>query len=204
MGDQRWETPAEDDALPAEAVLDALNALADRITTVETAQGDLADAVSAVVEGQRPAGEQARQPRRYRFDALDAEGKRELWLELADFVDYLNAIFGTSAYTSHQRWRIPDWWWKQPIVVFELAALKASFDEAFTSESPQEPTTEMIAWLDRWFWPCMSRIFNKEWGLLTAPAPGRAGAKFAVLDATNDREEFMAFLDSDADEERGQ
>lgn len=165
---------------------------AKRQDQLESVIKELTEVVESLVKQKRQ-----RRPRRYRFEALDDEGKLALWVELAGFVDYLNGIFGTSAKHRKAKWRIPDWWWKQPIVVYELLALKASHDEAFTSTTPEAPTTEMIAWLDRWFWPCMTRIFNEEWGLRVQPVPGEAESKFSLVEATNSRHEFDAFLVSE-------
>lgn len=195
------ETPKAD--LEMKAILDTLEAIADRQNNqavelegqqerhgeLESVVKELADLVQSLVKQKKD-----RRPRRYRFEALDDKGKLDLWVELAAFVDYLNSIFGTSAKHTKQKWRIPDWWWKQPIVVYELLALKASHDEAYTSTTPEAPTTEMIAWLDRWFWPCMNRIFNESWGLEVQPAPDMPSSKFSLKDANNDRGEFDAFL----------
>lgn len=195
------ETPKAD--LEMKAILDTLEAIADRQNNqavelkgqqerhgeLESVVKELADLVQSLVKQKKD-----RRPRRYRFEALDEKGKLDLWVELAAFVDYLNGIFGTSAKHTKQKWRIPEWWWKQPIVVYELLALKASHDEAYTSTTPEAPTTEMIAWLDRWFWPCMVRIFNETWGLEVQPAPDTSGTKFSVKEANNSRDEFNAFL----------
>lgn len=189
--------PSDGTEVPLQAVFDTLEAFSGqlkgqngRVNDLEETVGELAAAVSKLLEQEK----KKRKPRRYRFDALDREGQKKLWCELADFVDYLNSIFGTSAYSEHQEWRIPDWWWREPIVVFELLALKAAHDEAFTSTTPNAPTTELIAWLDRWFWPCMNRIFNNVWGLKLSPAPGKPNSKFSVENAVNDRTEFEEHL----------
>lgn len=188
------------------AILDTLEAISERQQhqaseldgqkarhgELESVVQELAELVQSLVKQKKD-----RKPRRYRFEVLNDQGKLDLWVELAEFVDYLNGIFGTSAKHSKQKWRIPDWWWKQPIVVYELLALKASHDEAYTSTTPEAPTTEMIAWLDRWFWPCMNRIFNETWGLDVQPAPDSPGTKFSVVDASNDVTEFNAFLASE-------
>lgn len=195
------ETPKTD--LEMQAILDTLEAISERQKNqavelegqqkrhgeLESVVKELADLVQSLVKQKKD-----RRPRRYRFEALDDKGKLELWVELAAFVDFLNNIFGTSTTAKKQKWRIPDWWWKQPIVVTELLALKASHDEAYTSTTPEAPTTEMIAWLDRWFWPCMNRIFNDDWGLKVLPAPGQPGSNFSLKDANNDRGEFDDFL----------
>lgn len=197
-----WSAPASSNGsgeeLPLTALLDTLEAISAqvktegaRVDTVEETVAELASAVSKLLEQEK----KKRKPRRYRFDTLNAAGQRELWGELADFVDYLNANFGTSTYSGEkQEWRIPEWWWRQPIVVFELLALKAAHDEAFTATTPNAPTTEMIAWVDRWFWPCYHRIFNEQWGLKASPAPDKIGTKFSVEDAVNDRADFDEFL----------
>lgn len=188
------------------AVMDTLQSISQNqsnLTTTVENQGERQDQLESVIKELTEVVEslvkqkRQRHPRRYRFEALDDEGKLALWVELAGFVDYLNGIFGTSAKHRKAKWRIPDWWWKQPIVVYELLALKASHDEAFTSTTPEAPTTEMIAWLDRWFWPCMNRIFNEEWGLRVQPVPGAAESKFSLVEATNNRSEFDAFLVSE-------
>lgn len=197
-----FEEPPRDES-ELRAILDTLEAISERQqhqtaeidgqkerhAELESVVQELAELVQSLVKQKKN-----RKPRRYRFEALSDAGKLDLWVELAAFVDYLNGIFGTSAKHTKQKWRIPDWWWKQPIVVYELLALKASHDEAYTSTTPEAPTTEMIAWLDRWFWPCMNRIFNEDWGLKVQPAPDMPGTKFSVIDANNDREEFDAFL----------
>lgn len=198
------EAPSTGD-VELRAILDTLEAIStrqqnqaaeldgqkERHGELESVVQELAELVQSLLQQKKD-----RKPRRYRFEALDDKGKLALWVELAEFVDYLNGIFGTSAKHSKQKWRIPDWWWKQPIVVYELLALKASHDEAYTSTTPEAPTTEMIAWLDRWFWPCMGRIFNETWGLEVQPAPDTPGTKFSVREANNDRTEFDAFLAS--------
>lgn len=184
--DEAWQAIAD----TLESVTSNLARQSDRVDVVEESLSELAGAVKQLMEQEK----KKRKPRRYRFAALDTAGQRALWNELADFVDDLNGIFGTSAYSEHQEWRIPEWWWKQPIVVFELAALKAAWDEAFTATTPDAPTTEMIAWIDRWFWPCMNRIFNDRWGLQVSPAPDKDGTQFSIMDAVNDRDEFNAFL----------
>lgn len=185
------------------AILDTLEAISERqqsqaaeLDGQKKSHGELESVVQELAELVQSLLKQKkdRKPRRYRFEALNDQGKLDLWVELAEFVDYLNGIFGTSVWNTKQKWRIPEWWWKQPIVVYELLALKASHDEAYTSTTSEAPTTEMIAWLDRWFWPCMMRIFNEEWGLKAKPAPGETGAKFSVRDANNDRTEFDEFL----------
>lgn len=177
-----------------EAVAGKGDATAERVAELEQVVATQLETLQSLVESDKEKRE--RKPRRYRFEALDAEGKRALWLELADFVDYLNSKVGTSTYSEEQTWRIPDWWWKMPMVVFELTALKAAHDEAFSSSTPNEPTTEMIAWIDRWFWPAMNRMFDDRIGLKLDPSPER-NRKFTVEDATNDREELLAFLDGE-------
>lgn len=185
--DDPWQAVAD----TLEAVTGRMTAQSERVDVLEETVGELAGAVKQLMEQEK----KKRKPRRYRFDALDAPGQQALWLEIAEFVDYLNSVFGSSAYSDHQKWRIPDWWWKQPIVVFELVALKAAWDEAFTSTTPDAPTTELIAWIDRWYWPCMNRIFNSENGLLLDQPPETPGTKFSVEAASNDRAEFDDFLD---------
>lgn len=194
--DGAWASATENED-PWQAVADTLEAVtsrvshqAGRVDELEKSVGELAGAVKQLMEQEK----KKRKPRRYRFDTLDAAGQRALWVEIAEFVDYLNGVFGSSAYTGDQKWRIPAWWWKQPIVVFELVALKAAWDEAFTSTTPNAPTTELIAWVDRWYWPCMKRIFNKESGLLLDIPPETPGTKFSVEEAVNDRAEFDDFL----------
>src|SRR5699024_8289932 len=189
------QSSGRDEALQAiadtlESVKSNLASQSARVDVAEESLSELAGAVKQLIEQEQKKST----PRRYRFAVIDMAGQRAVWNELADFVDDLNIIFGTSAYSEHQEWRIPEWWWKQPIVVFELAALKAAWDEAFTATTPDAPTTEMIAWIDRWFWPCMNRIFNDRWGLQVSPAPDKDGTQFSIMDAVNDRDEFNAFL----------
>lgn len=175
-----------------EAVAGKGDATAERVAELEGVVTTALETLQTLVEGDQE--QKKRKPRRYQFEALDEAGKKSLWLELADFVDYLNSHVGTSMYSEEQTWRIPDWWWKMPMVVFELTALKAAHDEAFTSTTPDAPTTEMIAWIDRWFWPAMHRMFHERNGLRLDPSPER-NQKFSVQDATNDREEFYDVLD---------
>lgn len=116
---------------------------------------------------------------------LDADAARELFEQLRDWVDWLAGRYRLNM-------RLPACWYRHPVAVEELTALWVSWQAAYPANGTA-PSDALIAWHDRWFWPCIDRlgrlnVFNQCGGKHTE-ATDRT--MLVDLDA------FAAFLDDE-------
>jgi len=94
---------------------------------------------------------------RWRWATLGTDDRVALWYELREWVDWYNARYGHA----HSDLYIPPCWPKHPIAVEELTALMVSHQAA---HAVTDPSDALIAWHDRWLWPAIARLHNKQAG----------------------------------------
>lgn len=116
---------------------------------------------------------------------LDADATRDLFEQLRDWVDWLAGRYLLNM-------RLPACWYRHPVAVEELTALWVSWQAAYPANEVA-PSDALIAWHDRWFWPCIDRlvrlnVFNQCGGKHTE-----------ATDRTmlSDLDEFAVFLDDE-------
>ena len=135
-------------------------------------------ATSAKIDG-TPAGG----PWCWRY--LDAEATRDLFGQLRDWVDWLAGRYRLNM-------RLPPCWYRHPVAVEELTALWVSWQAAYPANEVK-PSDALIAWHDRWFWPCIDRlgrlnVFNQCGGKHT-----EATDRTMLVDL----DDFAGFLDAE-------
>jgi len=137
-----------DDDLPLEPLdpallAETLAALSDRLAAQE-------DLIAALIErldhDEHPGG-----PWAWRY--LTEAQSRRLLQELQDWVGWLVGRYELGA-TRHQ---IPPCWDQHPVAVEELTGLMVAWKAAYTSRN-RGPSDDLLAWHDRWLWPCLARL----------------------------------------------
>ncbi len=54
---------------------------------------------------------------------------------------------------------VPPCWYRHPVAVEEFAAVMAAWQAAY--HGPDSPRDDLIAWHDRWLWPCLDRLATR-------------------------------------------
>ena len=125
--------------------------------------------------------------------ALGAHRRRELLVQLRDWVDWLITRYDLRAETQ----TIPPCWHRHPVAVEELTALMVAWQSAYSADEAA-PSDALIAWHDRWLWPTLHRLNEqlRVWAKCTGGThqPARPGPR------VTDDADFAAFLDQAADE----
>lgn len=158
-GDEHLPTEPLDPVLIAET----LSALADRLAAQEE--------LLAVLATEREAAESLEGPWAWRH-LTDAQ-REALIGELDEWVNWLRDRYQLGA-TRHQ---IPGCWAQHPVAVEELTALMVAWKSVYTGQS-RGPSEGLIAWHDRWLWPCLSRL-NEQLQVWNACRAGRHGDRAA-------------------------
>ena len=122
---------------------ETLAALSDRLTAHEDL---LAALVERLDQDEHPGG-----PWAWRF--LTEPQRQALLAELRDWVDWLTTRYELDS-TRHQ---IPACWSEHPVAVEELTGLMVAWQSAYSARS-RGPSDDLIAWHDRWLWPCLARL----------------------------------------------
>lgn len=137
-----------DDDLPLEPLdpallAETLAALSDRLAAQE-------DLIAALLErlnqDEHPGG-----PWAWRY--LTEAQRQKLLAELRDWVGWLVGRYELGA-TRHQ---IPPCWDLHPVAVEELTGLMVAWKSAYGNRS-RGPSEDLLAWHDRWLWPCLARL----------------------------------------------
>jgi hypothetical protein len=141
MSPDPWTPPLE----PLDPVLlaETLAALSDRLSAQE-------DLLAALVErldrDEAPSG-------KWTWRHLTKPQAEKLLAELTDWVTWLVDRYQLD----HTRHQIPPCWAEHPVAVEELTGLMVSWKAAYTGPD-RPPSDNLIAWHDRWLWPCLTRI----------------------------------------------
>lgn len=138
MTGEPWALEPLDPAVLAETI----DALTDRLA----AQEEMLTAVVARLDREQPAAG--------RWNRREADDSRttELDAELATWVDWLVARYQLV----HSRYQVPPCWAQHPVAVEELTALMVAWQASYTGQSATGDA--LIAWHDRWLWPCLTRL----------------------------------------------
>jgi hypothetical protein len=124
-------------------VAETLAALSERLA----AQEDLLTAVLDRLDAEHAPGG------RWAWRHLTGAQAEALLAELTDWVGWLIERYSLSA----SRYQIPPCWADHPIAVEELTALMIAWKAAYAGPSTA-PREDLIAWHDRWLWPCLTRL----------------------------------------------
>lgn len=140
--------PDDDGALPLEPLdpillAETLAALSDRLAAQEDLLAALLDRLDTE---DHPGG-----PWAWRY--LSEAQQEELMAELRDWVNWLVDRYELGA-TRHQ---IPPCWAEHSVAVEELTGLMVAWKAAYTNQN-RGPSDDLLAWHDRWLWPCLARL----------------------------------------------
>lgn len=91
-------------------------------------------------------------PSRWSWRHADHASAAQLWEELSDFVDWLVGRYQLTTEAA----TVPPCWYRHPVAVEELTALMAAWRVAY--HGPSAPRDDLVAWHDRWLWPCLDRL----------------------------------------------
>ena len=160
--------PTDGNQLPLEPLdpgllAETLAALADRLA----AQEELLAVLAADREPETPPSG----PWTWRH--LTEHQRETLTAELSEWVDWLRERYQLGA-TRHQ---IPTCWAEHPVAVEELTALMVAWKAAYTGKT-RSPSDSLIAWHDRWLWPCLARL-NEQLQVWNACRAGRHACRAA-------------------------
>jgi hypothetical protein len=89
---------------------------------------------------------------------LAGEDRVALWAELRGWIDWFNGRYGAAG----ARVAIPPCWPQHPVVVEELTGLMVAWQSAHGAA--KKPSDSLVAWHDRWLWPCLERLYTKPGG----------------------------------------
>lgn len=89
-------------------------------------------------------------PSRWSWRDVDPLAADKLRRELADWVGWLRERYPPVGRA------VPDCWAEHPVAIEELTALMAAWRNAYNGSDL--PTDALIAWHDRWLWPCVDRL----------------------------------------------
>lgn len=89
-------------------------------------------------------------PSRWSWRDIDPLAADRLRRELADWVGWLRERYAPVGRA------ITDCWPEHPVAVEELTALMAAWRSAY--HGSDLATDALIAWHDRWLWPCIGRL----------------------------------------------
>lgn len=89
-------------------------------------------------------------PSRWSWRDADPLAADKLRRELAEWVGWLRKRYAPVGRA------IPTCWAEHPVAVEELTALMAAWRSAY--HGSDLPTDALIAWHDRWLWPCVTRL----------------------------------------------
>ncbi len=144
---------------PLDPVLlaETLAALADRLAAQEELLAVLLDERGA---SGTPSGPWA-------WHHLNPVQQEALLAELTDWVNWLVDRYQLGA-TRHQ---VPACWGQHPAAVEELTGLFVAWKAAYLGRS-RDPSDGLIAWHDRWLWPCLTRL-NEQLAVWNACRAGR-------------------------------
>jgi hypothetical protein len=117
-----------------ETIMDSIDALHARLQAVEAAATPVAG-----------------RPSQWSWRHADPARQAALWSQLRDFVEWINARYVVNS--EHQ---LPGCWYRHPVAVEELTALMAAWQAIY--HGPDQPREDMLAWHDRWLWPCLDRL----------------------------------------------
>lgn len=125
--------------------------------------------------------------------ALGTARRRELLLQLRDWVDWLITRYDLRAETQ----TIPPCWHRHPAGVEELTALMVAWQGAYSADEAA-PSDALIGWHDRWLWPTLARLNDqlRVWAKCTGGTHQPARPAPQVTDDAD----FAAFLDQTATE----
>ncbi|MGI4894533.1 MAG: hypothetical protein ACRYF3_05400 [Janthinobacterium lividum] len=84
---------------------------------------------------------------------LDVDQRRELFTELRKWVDWLVVRYRLGTQDAY----VPPCWFRHSIAVEELTALMVAW-KAVYSKTARQPSSDLIAWHDRWLWPSVDRM----------------------------------------------
>jgi hypothetical protein len=126
--------------------------LAEIATEVVNLRLDVTD-LTAAVEALTVEEEKERGPSRWAWRYADASTADKLWHELVEFVDWLVTRYELTS----EAVTVPPCWYRHPVAVEELTALMAAWQAAYFGR-PKAARDDLIAWHDRWMWPCMARL----------------------------------------------
>ena len=125
--------------------------------------------------------------------ALGAHRRRELLVQLRDWVDWLITRYDLRAETQ----TIPPCSHRHPVAVEELTALMVAWQGAYSADEAA-PSDALIAWHDRWLWPTLHRL--NEQLRVWAKCTGGTHQPARPAPQVTDDADFAAFLDPTADE----
>lgn len=137
---------------------DVAAALAPLSGDIATLSSVVADIITTL-EKHPPTGAGGTGPGRWQWRTLTGDARADLWAELRDWIGWFNDRYGAAG----ERVAIPPCWPQHPLVVEELTALMVAWQAATSADVP---TDALIAWHDRWLWPCLDRITGRD------PRPG--------------------------------
>ncbi|GAA1330210.1 hypothetical protein GCM10009660_02320 [Catellatospora bangladeshensis] len=131
--------------------------LAAAITDLRTTQDQLAATVEHLLEAleqEAPPSRRSR-PGAWSWSHTNAERAAVVWAWLADFIDHLNTREELG--THH---RIPPCWYLHGRAVEDLTALLAAAQDAYHGATG--PTSNPIHYRDRWLWPSLERLLQRN------------------------------------------
>jgi hypothetical protein len=131
------------EALDPGLLAETLAALSDRLSAQE-------DLLAALIErlgrDEAPSG-------RWTWRYLTEPQSAKLLADLTEWITWLVDRYQLE----HTRHQIPPCWAEHPVAVEELTALMVSWKATYTGPD-RPPSDNLIAWHDRWLWPCLTRI----------------------------------------------
>lgn len=137
-------TDAMEEAPGAEAIADIL----ERLTNVEEVAGYVYEELSNY-----PAGGP------WFWKELNLEKRRELWVELGEFVTWLqNRIL---CHWSNTEGSIAPCWYQHPDAVELLTALMVAHKAAYRAKS-KKPSFELTEWFTRALWPTLEALTRRS------------------------------------------
>jgi Domain of unknown function (DUF4913) len=88
---------------------------------------------------------------------LTGQARVDLWDELRSWVEWFNVRYGSAG----TKVAIPPCWPLHPVAVEELTALMTAWQCAHEASTASDA---LIAWHDRWLWPCLDRLSVRQGG----------------------------------------
>ena len=103
--------------------------------------------------GDRPDGAPENAPNAWLWHRMDRDRAATLWVELAEWVQWLRATY------QFTQGHFPACWYRHTAVREELTALMAAHKAAYADDAgPGAYRSDMTAWHTHEFWPFMNRL----------------------------------------------
>jgi len=144
--------------LTREEHTDALARVANDIDDVRADIAHLAETLASVLDvvEQSPT-ETTGEPSsgQWCWRTLTGQDRAALWGEVRAWVEWFNDRYGSAG----GKVAIPACWPMHPVAVEELTGLMVAWRCA---HDVAKPSDSLIAWHDRWLWPCLERLYGKQ------------------------------------------